>query len=89
MVTTKKVKIVQTEVDLGTYHTLRAIAVHRGVPLKEVIREILRNYAETYKRELIKEIHEDPIWKGIGLLNTGDPRASEKDDWGVVKWSSE
>lgn len=82
-------KVVQTEVDQNTYNVLKAIAIHRGVPLKEVIREILRNYTETHKKELVENIYKDPIWKGIGLLNTGDPEASEKDTWGVVEWSSE
>ncbi|USH00857.1 hypothetical protein K1720_02975 [Thermococcus argininiproducens] len=82
-------KVVQTEIDQSTYNVLKAIAIHRGVPLKEIIREILRDYTETHKKELVENIHKDPIWEGIGLLNTGDPEASEKDTWGVVGWSSE
>ncbi|WP_324735255.1 hypothetical protein VFC49_08885 [Thermococcus sp. SY098] len=89
MVTIKKMKVVQTEIDLRTYNVLKAIAIHRGVPLKEIIRESLRDYAEAHKKDLVKNIYDDPIWKGIGLLHTGDPEASEKDTWGVVEWSSE
>ncbi|MBC7115401.1 MAG: hypothetical protein H5T47_07250 [Archaeoglobi archaeon] len=82
-------KFIQTEVDPETYRILRAIAIHRGVPLKEVLREIMRDYTEAQRRELIKKIHEDPIWKGIGMLKTRDPEESEKDTWGVIEWQSE
>lgn len=82
-------KVVQTEIDLQTYRILKTIALQRGVPLKEVIRESLRAYAEAKEKELLKEVQKDPIWKGIGLLKTEDPEASEKDTWGVVEWSSE
>jgi len=83
------VKIVQTELDMKTYRILRAIAIHKGVPLKEVLREILKEYAKNQEKELLQEIHEDPFWKGIGLLKIKDRDESEKDTWSVVEWSSE
>ncbi|WP_461864660.1 hypothetical protein [Thermococcus sp.] len=42
------------------------------------------------KREgILKELHNDPLWKSIGLLDTEEEDLSERDDWGVVKWESE
>jgi len=78
-------KVVQTKIDLQTYRILKTIAVQRGVPLKEVIRESPRAYAEAKEMELLKEVQKDPIWKGIGLLKTEDSEANEKDTWGMVE----
>lgn len=77
--------MVQTKIDLQTYRILKTIAVQRGVPLKEVIRESPRAYAEAKEMELLKEVQKDPIWKGIGLLKTEDSEANEKDTWGMVE----
>ncbi|WP_048150510.1 hypothetical protein [Palaeococcus ferrophilus] len=82
-------KIVQTELDMETYRALKAMAVDRGVPLKEILREILREYAESAEKEMLREVHEDPLWKGIGLLKRAEKDESEKDEWGTVEWSSE
>jgi hypothetical protein len=81
-------KIVQTEIDMETYKALKAMAVERGVPLKEILREILRKYAKSAEKEMLREVHEDPLWKGIGLLKTPEDE-SERDDWGTPEWSSE
>lgn len=41
------------------------------------------------RREALKELHGDPLWRSIGLLDTEEEDLSERDDWGVVKWESE
>ncbi len=40
-------------------------------------------------KKLLKELHSDPLWRSIGLLNIDEEDLSERDDWGVVKWESE
>ncbi len=82
-------KIVQTDVDIETYEILRAVASLERKPLKEILRSILRDYAKKEKEKLLKELHSDPLWKGIGLLNLEEEDLSERDDWGVVEWESE
>ncbi len=82
-------KVVQTELDIETYNILKAIAVSTGVPLKEVLRDALKEYAEERKRDILKRIHDDPMWKGIGLLKVPADDWSERDEWDVVEWESE
>ncbi len=41
------------------------------------------------KGEALKELHSDPLWKSIGLLDTEEEDLSERDEWGVVEWESE
>ncbi len=82
-------KIVQTDVDIETYEILRAVASLEKKPLKEILRSILRDYAKKEKEKLLKELHNDPLWRSIGLLDTDEEDLSERDDWGVVGWESE
>ncbi|QDA31764.1 hypothetical protein FH039_09340 [Thermococcus indicus] len=79
-------KVVQTEVDMEVYRTLKAVASAEKKPLKEIIREILRDYAEKKKKKLLEEVEKDPIWEAVGLLETNEEDASERDDWGVPEW---
>ena len=39
------------------------------------------------REAILKELHSDPLWKSIGLLDA-DEDLSEKNGWGVVKWES-
>jgi len=82
-------KIVQTEVDMEVYRTLKAVASIEKKPLKEVVREILKDYAEKRKKKILEEVENDPIWEAVGLLEMDDENASERDDWGVPEWQSE
>ena len=84
-----KTKVVQTEVDMDVYKTLKAVASIEKKSLKEVLREILRDYAEKKKKKLLEEVENDPIWEAVGLLDIDDESASERDDWGVPEWQSE
>ncbi len=38
--------------------------------------------------EALKELHNDLLWKSIGLLDA-DENLSERDERGVVEWESE
>ena len=40
-------------------------------------------------KELLKELHGDPLWRSIGLLDTEEDDLSERDNWGVVEWEGE
>ena len=41
-------------------------------------------------KKLLKELHSDPLWRSIGLLDIDEEDlSSEGDNWGVVKWKSE
>ena len=40
------------------------------------------------KEKTLKELHGDPLWRNIGLLDA-DENLSERDEWGVVEWKSE
>lgn len=82
-------KVVQTEVEMDVYKTLKAVASIEKKSLKEVLREILRDYAEKKKKKLLEEVENDPIWEAVGLLDIDDENASERDDWGVPEWQSE
>ncbi|WP_297548130.1 hypothetical protein [Thermococcus sp.] len=82
-------KVVQTEVEMDVYKTLKAVASIEKKSLKEVLREILRDYAEKKKKKLLEEVENDPIWEAVGLLDIADENASERDDWGVPEWQSE
>ncbi len=44
---------------------------------------------EKAAKKLLKELHSDPLWRSIGLLDIDEEDLSERDDWGVVKWESE
>jgi len=82
-------KIVQTEVDMEVYRTLKVVASIEKKSLKEVVREILKDYAEKRKKKILEEVENDPIWEAVGLLEMDDENASERDDWGVPEWQSE
>ena len=73
---------------METYEILKMLAIKKRIPLKAVLRDILTEYAKKLKEDIEKEIYKDPIWKGIGLLDIEDTKASERDDWGVVEWRS-
>ena len=41
-------------------------------------------------KKLLKELHSDPLWRSIGLLDIDEEDlSSEGDNWGVVEWDKE
>ncbi|WP_297503273.1 hypothetical protein [Thermococcus sp.] len=74
--------------DMETYEILRAVASLERKSLKEVLRSIIRDYAKKEKEKILSELHHDPLWKSIGLLDMDEEDLSERDDWGVVEWKA-
>lgn len=73
----KRKKVVQTEVDLTTHARLQHIADRRSIPLKALVREALRNYAD----RLEGDIESDPAFEMIGCWDLKGKNWSERKDW--------
>jgi len=70
-------KVVQTEVDLGTYARLRHLAERRALPLKTVLREAVTSYVDRMEGSLEK----DTLFELVGRLGLEGREWSERKDW--------
>jgi hypothetical protein len=70
-------KVVQTEVDPGTYSRLKHLADRRAVPLKTVLRDALRSYVDVEEGQL----EGDPIFGIVGRLKLDGRNWSQRKDW--------
>jgi hypothetical protein len=71
-----KKKYIQTELDLTSYSKLRNLSDLKAIPIKEAIRDAIREYIS--KRE--GEVEDDPIFSIVGALEL-DKDWSERKDW--------
>ncbi|MFQ6128735.1 MAG: hypothetical protein ACE5QW_07530 [Thermoplasmata archaeon] len=72
-----KKKYIQTELDLISYSKLRNLSEMKNVPIKEAIREAIREYIN--KRE--GDLENDPIFSIVGALDLERKDWSERKDW--------
>lgn len=72
-----KRKYIQTELDMISYSKLRNLSEMKKIPIKEAIRDAIREYIS--KRE--GEVEDDPIFSIVGALDLGDKDWSERKDW--------
>jgi len=73
----RRKKVVQTEVDPATDARRRHIADRRSIPLKDLVREELRSYAD----RLEGDIETDPAFEIIGCWDLKGKNWSERKDW--------
>jgi len=73
----KRTRVIQTEVDSSTHARLQHIAERRSVPLKAIVREALRSYAD----RLEGAIESDPALLMIGCWDLKGKNWSERKDW--------
>jgi hypothetical protein len=71
-----KKKYIQTELDLTSYSKLRNLSDLKAIPIKEAIRDAIREYIS--KRE--GEVEDDPVFSIVGALEL-DKDWSERKDW--------
>ncbi|NJE60979.1 hypothetical protein [Thermococcus sp. 21S7] len=81
-------KHVQTEIDENLYLMLKMIAIRKGEPLKNILREAIERYVESEEKNLRENLKTDPIWKLVGAGEL-EENASESEDWGIVEWGDE
>lgn len=70
-------KVVQTEVDMGTYARLKHLANRRSVPLKTVAREALRRFVDREEGD----VETDPLFQLVGSLRLQGREWSKRKDW--------
>jgi len=70
-------KVVQTEVDPSTHARLQHLADRRSIPLKALVREALRTYADRLEGDL----EDDPAFAMIGCWDLKGKNWSGRKDW--------
>ena len=70
-------KVVQTEVDMGTYARLKHLAKRRSVPLKTVAREALRSFVDHEEGN----VEADSLFQIVGRLRLKGKDWSTRKDW--------
>ena len=70
-------KHIQTSIDMVTYDHLRHLSRIKNKPLKETIKDAIKEYLGKHEKELMN----DSLFKMVGSFRTREGNFSERDDW--------
>ena len=71
------VKHVQTDVDYELHAKLISISKLKGMKLKDVVREAIKEYVKKFE----EDVERDTFFRIIGSFETKEGNWSERDDW--------